>query len=300
MAVEKSKVEELLKKTDELIDTFKILSEDLKECLSNLRAVLDRKEVENEILEMVELSPHYLAMDDLTPEELREVTLPEYSFSLLIIDIEFTSALSKRYRARFHSAKPKSDQKRQISITLTGVDGDSEDFKHVMETFARETGSEPKHPRDMRVMFYLQTTLVPQLRVAELLERIREHFNDVKITQVKFYEILTGFKETLPERVLKRERQDKGRKVALLLLKVLDFDLKRMDEIGVEKLKDDWEVASMAADEPGTTPLWVRKLWRSNWDDKEAKMKIRKMRELYKQVLEELGFIQQGTEHGEE
>lgn len=239
-------LKEKIRKISEVIDILKLLAEDLKEVLGDLRAIIDRKEVslldrkavENEILKMVELSPHFLKMDDPTPEELREVTLPEHSFSLLIIDIEFTSALSKRYSARFDSDKPKSEQKRQISITLTGVDGDSEDFKHVMEIFARETGSEPKHPRDMRVMFYLQTTLAPQSRVAELLERIREHFNDVKITLVNFYDILTGFKETLPEKVLKRERQDKGRKVAKMVLASFDGCLKMIDEDGPPLLSD--------------------------------------------------------------
>lgn len=40
MAVEKPKVEELLKKIDELIDIFKMISEDLKEVSSNLKTVV--------------------------------------------------------------------------------------------------------------------------------------------------------------------------------------------------------------------------------------------------------------------
>jgi len=45
MGVENPKIEDLLKKIDELIDIFKILSEDLKDISNNLRSIIEAKPV---------------------------------------------------------------------------------------------------------------------------------------------------------------------------------------------------------------------------------------------------------------
>ena len=116
--------------------------------------------------------------------------------------------------------------------------------------------------------------------------------HDVKITLASFYNILTGFKETLPEKYLKRERQNRGRKVAKRFLEEFDGCLKGIDEDGVEGVSDAiYDGYTIDPDSDTYIPLWILKLWGSNWDDQEAKLKVRKMRDLYKQVLEELGFI---------
>jgi len=124
-----------------------------------------------------------VTVKDLTPEELRASSLPDGS--IVSIQVEFTSEAGKSYNAthvRKHPQRP--------YILLCGLNKDRTDFEYVKGIVAEKANGIPDRAitdRSDDICGEIKLRYDPtQAIVADLVEKYREHFGDVKIPVAYF------------------------------------------------------------------------------------------------------------------
>ena len=246
-------------------------------------ALKDRSKIKAEIESWVSkclekrLEDRSIHLGNITLEELRECVLSDdYLYS---VEVEFKSGANIQYRVT-HAGRTSF-----IILKQFGKQ-DVKDFKNVMGIIARETKGKLERGG---IQIYPQGKLT-KLRIADFIEKYKKHFSDVKIERAYFTPVL--FEKDA------RAREYVNRNVAKWILESIDDYLSEIAEDGIETTCERYfegyagaESGIQSVHEP---PLWIQimfDLWELGCDDEEAEREMRKVKELFKQVLEERGLL---------
>ena len=276
--------------------------------------VLSKEEIRKELLGDLDSEYIMLTLENLTLKDLENKIVQEHSFSYFQIPIEFTSKANKRYQAFFYYFADSHSR-----IDFYGLDKDREDFKSVVKIFAKETDGELQTIKrktgilkrtiqeiDISDVERGETSgtpegiftdialpeLLTQEKLATYVERLGEHFKDVKILKVTFNNVpLSKISKNYLEELYVSDVQG--------ILERIDEYIAAVVQGGAEGASEYYR-EGLSLDPSLEIPLWMKTIWDFQGTDEEVLGKLRDLKELYRQVIAEIGQLEPVSESEEE